>query len=94
MKPTKEVHVVAACVSAAALLHVLFHAVAAVGAEAVADKTIEAPEQTDVFVSGQEGYHTYRIPAIVVSKKRTLLAFCEGRKRSRADHGDIDLVLK
>ena len=50
--------------------------------------------QTDVFVEGEAGYHTYRIPAIVVSKKGTILAFCEARKSSSADHGDIDLVLK
>jgi sialidase-1 len=30
----------------------------------------------------------------VVSKKGTLLAFCEGRKTSRSDHGDLDLVLR
>ncbi len=51
-------------------------------------------EQTDVFVSGQDGYHTYRIPALVVSKQGTVLAFCEGRKTSSADHGDIDLLLR
>jgi len=53
-----------------------------------------APIQTDVFVSGTEGYHTYRIPAIVLSTKGTLLAFCEGRKTSSSDAGDIDLVLR
>ncbi|HUG90452.1 MAG TPA: sialidase family protein [Planctomycetaceae bacterium] len=52
------------------------------------------PFRSDVFVSGTEGYHTYRIPAVVVTTKGTLLAFCEGRKTSRADHGDIDLVLR
>ena len=51
-------------------------------------------DQIDVFVSGHDGYHTYRIPAIVVTKKGTLLAFCEGRKSEGRDHGDIDLVLK
>jgi sialidase-1 len=51
-------------------------------------------KQSDVFVSGTEGYHTFRIPALVVSPKGTLLAFCEGRKTGRGDHGDIDLVLK
>ncbi len=56
--------------------------------------TSEAPVQTDVFVSGAEGYHTYRIPAIVLSTKGTLLAFCEGRKTSSSDAGDIDLVLR
>lgn len=50
--------------------------------------------QTDVFVSGTDGYHTYRIPAMVVTTKRTILAFCEGRKADRSDHGDIDLMLK
>jgi sialidase-1 len=50
--------------------------------------------QVDVFVSGQEGYHTFRIPAIVATPTGTLLAFCEGRKHGRGDSGDIDLVLK
>ena len=52
------------------------------------------PQSTDVFISGQDGYDTYRIPAIIVTKKGTLLAFCEGRKNSRSDSGDIDLLLK
>jgi sialidase-1 len=51
-------------------------------------------EFSPVFVSGQDGYHTYRIPAIVVTTNGTLLAFCEGRKKSRRDTGDIDLLLK
>ena len=52
------------------------------------------PEQVDVFISGREGYHTFRIPALVVTRAGTLLAIGEGRKTSRADHGDVDLVLK
>jgi sialidase-1 len=52
------------------------------------------PTQTDIFVSGRDGYHTYRIPAIIIMTKGTLLAFCEGRKTSRSDHGDIDLLVK
>ena len=51
-------------------------------------------QQTDVFVAGQGGYHTYRIPALIVASNQTLLAFCEGRKNSRSDTGDIDLLLK
>ena len=50
--------------------------------------------QRDVFVSGTEGYHTFRIPALAVSPQGTLLAFCEGRKTSRADLGNNDLMLK
>jgi sialidase-1 len=52
------------------------------------------PQQQAVFVAGQEGYHTFRIPALIVSAKGTVLAFCEGRRDSRSDTGDIDLVLK
>jgi sialidase-1 len=51
-------------------------------------------KQTDVFVSGRDGYHTYRIPAMVVSTNGTVLAFCEGRRESAGDTGSIDLLLK
>ena len=47
-----------------------------------------------VFKAGQNGYHTYRIPAMVRAKNGDLLAFAEGRKNSAADHGDIDIVMK
>ncbi len=50
--------------------------------------------QVDVFVSGTDGYHTYRIPAVIVTPKGTVLAFCEGRKNSSSDTGDIDIVMK
>src|SRR5437016_2492805 len=53
-----------------------------------------APEQVDVFISGKDGYHTYRIPAVIVTPRGTVLAFCEGRKNGRGDSGDIDLMLK
>ncbi|MEX2309069.1 MAG: sialidase family protein [Pirellulales bacterium] len=47
-----------------------------------------------VFNSGQDGYHTYRIPAIVQAQNGDLLAFAEGRKNGSGDAGDIDLVMK
>ena len=50
--------------------------------------------QVEVFRSGQDGYHTYRIPALIVTKQGTLLAFCEGRRAAGGDSGDIDLLLK
>ncbi|HEY4414414.1 MAG TPA: sialidase family protein [Verrucomicrobiae bacterium] len=50
--------------------------------------------ETVPFVAGQGGYNTYRIPALVRSTNGTLLAFCEGRKTSSSDSGDIDIVLR
>lgn len=50
--------------------------------------------QTDVYVSGQDGYHTYRIPSVILTRQGTLLAFAEARRDGRGDSGDIDLVVK
>lgn len=47
-----------------------------------------------VFVAGEGGYHTYRIPCLASTRQGTLLAFCEGRRAGRGDSGDIDLVLR
>jgi len=51
---------------------------------------------TDVFTSGTEGYHSFRIPAIAVAPDGTLLALAEGRRDSQTDPGggDINLVYK
>lgn len=46
------------------------------------------------FAGGKDSYHTYRIPALAVTAKGTVLAFCEGRKNSWGDSGDIDLLVK
>ncbi len=54
----------------------------------------EGLTQNPIFVSGTGGYHTYRIPALIISTNGTILAFCEGRKNSRSDTGKIDLLLK
>ncbi len=62
---------------------------------AFAADAAQAPAvQSPVFVGGEGGYDTYRIPALAISLKGTLLAFCEGRKNGKADYGDIDLVLR
>jgi len=55
-------------------------------------------KHTDVFVSGKDGYHTYRIPAVEAAADGSLVAFAEARKYNMADPGmennDIDLVMK
>lgn len=50
--------------------------------------------EVSLFTAGTEGYHTFRIPALVRSTAGTLLAFCEGRRNGGGDSGDIDIVLK
>jgi sialidase-1 len=57
-------------------------------------ETACAPAVTQLFTSGQGGYHTYRIPALAVTPEGTLLAFCEGRRGSGSDHGVIDILLR
>ena len=51
-------------------------------------------EINTVFKQGDDGYHTFRIPALLAVPDGPLLAFCEGRVWSRWDRGDIDVVLK
>jgi sialidase-1 len=51
-------------------------------------------DQIDLFQSGTDNYHTYRIPALLVTKPGTVLALAEGRKNGTGDDGDIDIVLK
>ncbi|MFA6086573.1 exo-alpha-sialidase [Mucilaginibacter sp.] len=48
----------------------------------------------NLFTGGTSGYHTYRIPSIIRSKKGTLIAICEGRKSFNSDYGNIDVVCK
>lgn len=51
------------------------------------------PEFTDVFLSGQEGYASIRIPAVLVTKSGTVLAFAEGRIRP-SDQAENDIIAK
>lgn len=71
------------------------HLAALLAVAAFSGANAAAPlRQVDVFVARQGGYHTYRIPALIVTSSQTLLAFCEGRKDASSDTGNIDLVLR
>ena len=52
-------------------------------------------KQTDLFISGTNQTHTYRIPALEVSVKGTVIAICDARRDDASDlPGNIDLVMR
>jgi sialidase-1 len=53
-----------------------------------------SPVETALFKVGEGGYFLYRIPALAVSTKGTLLAFAEARKNDGHDWDDTDIVLR
>lgn len=72
----------------------LFRCLAAAAALCLSPLATASVVQTDVFTSGQGGYHTYRIPAIIRAASGDLIALCEGRRFGGRDSGEIDLLLK
>jgi sialidase-1 len=50
--------------------------------------------EQDLFRAGEHGYARFRIPALVVSAKGTILAFTEARKGEGRDTDEIDLGLR
>jgi sialidase-1 len=73
-----------ACVLATALL------IAASAAHAAAPLL----EKVDLFEAGTNGYALYRIPGIVVTKRGTVLAYCEARRTGKSDWDTIDILLR
>lgn len=51
-------------------------------------------QETTVFKSGEDGYASYRIPAIIQNKSGELIVFCEGRVDHAGDYGNVDIVYK
>lgn len=62
--------------------------------EEIDEEARRLPEQQVLWRSGDDGYHTYRIPALAVTNQKTVLAFCEGRKTGGGDSGDINMLVK
>jgi len=59
----------------------------------VAVATAEEPflEKQELFVAGEGGYPSYRIPALVATPQGSLLAACEARK-TRGNWSPIDII--
>lgn len=51
-------------------------------------------QEVTVFRAGEDGYSSYRIPAIVMNKSGELIAFAEGRVDHAGDFGNVDIVYK
>jgi sialidase-1 len=51
-------------------------------------------DMIELFASGTGGYRCYRIPALIVSARGTVLAFCEARRHNCEDDDEIDIVLR
>ncbi len=51
------------------------------------------PEFHDVFTSKSEGYTQIRIPAVLVTKAGSVLAFAEGRQKP-SDQSENDIIMK
>ena len=50
--------------------------------------------EKDLFASGERGYHTYRIPSLLLAANGDVLAFCEGRTNSSSDRAKIDILMR
>jgi sialidase-1 len=51
-------------------------------------------ERQTLFRAGEGGYASYRIPAVIATTKGSVLAFCEGRRKSSSDTGEINILLR
>src|SRR5690606_14363256 len=60
----------------------------------IASVMLARAQEVTVFKSGDDGYASYRIPAIVKNKNGDLIAFSEGRVDHACDYGNVDIVYK
>jgi len=75
-------------------LLILCQLVQATSFQITGPKTDEIEEFNTLFKNGEGDYACFRIPAVVKTNSGAILAFCEARKKSCSDTGNIDLVMK
>ena len=51
-------------------------------------------KKQDLFIAGDNGYYTYRIPGLSVTKNGVILAYCAARKGRGGDWDEIDVALR
>ncbi len=51
-------------------------------------------QKVDVFPAGMNAVALYRIPGVVVTPRGTVLAYCEARRNSKSDWGEIEVHLR
>lgn len=51
-------------------------------------------EVTDLFVEHAAGVASYRIPGLVVTARGTVLTYCEARRHTSADWGEIEIHMR
>ena len=64
------------------------------GAQAEQAEALVTAAKTDLFIAGEDGYKLFRIPGIVVTKRGTVLAYCEARMIDTSDWGPIDVLMR
>lgn len=51
-------------------------------------------DKQDLFEARTLGYHVYRIPGLITTKRGTVLAYCEARKGQGGDWDPIDICMR
>ena len=57
-------------------------------------QSLASQTKVPVFVSGKEGYASFRIPSIIQLPNKKIIAFAEGRVNGAGDFGHVNIVMK